>query len=340
MRQETLAQHFKDNPDCELRLFYDQWKCPNSTEKTQIKVPPAKAKDLMRDFGEFLYDGAYTTGFTKDGEPTIDVWAQVVGNKRYKYPETINPKDVVKTLFTEATKDEESLCPLEEEFDNQDNVFGYFDEDNGYLRIYHYEDTVESIEKRILLDEQAERFIDKEALAAFLIKYADPNALMCMEYLAFVYDANEEEKSSEIRNLLEEEYGDEYAQYIAEDEGQIGCTWVERQIPVINISNMMQSSLNIADSLGDFPEDIFVEGLLSTIFHELRHLFYECNEIVEIGDGTPYPEDGGVEDEVEEYCRNMTDQYLSEFKNTVLDTKALEQVIIELEQQKENPYTK
>ena len=237
----------------------------------------------------------------------------------------INSENEVKALFNKAIEGEEDcLVPLEDEFIKDDNIVGYFDEDNGYSRIYHYDETAETLEKRILLDEQVSKFIDKGALASFMLEYIDPNALMCMEYIAFIYET--EDIHSTVRDILEEEYGDEYAQYIAEDEGQIGCTWVERQIPVINVSNLIQSSTKIATHPDEYlsDSDIFKEGLLQTIFHECRHLFYECNEIVEIGEGTPYPQDGGLEDEVEDYGNMMAYKHIADFEARVLNNEVLE----------------
>ena len=100
---------------------------------------------------------------------------------------------------------------------------------------------------------------------------------------------------------MEDEYGDEYALFVAED-SLLGQLWVDRQIPVINVSAIMDSCMEIHDPVLDGPFGIFfTEALLQTIYHELRHLFYECNELIETG-SREYPADGSMEENVEEYA--------------------------------------
>ena len=66
----------------------------------------------------------------------------------------------------------------------------------------YYNETVETLEKRILLDKQVAKFVDKEALASFMLEHIDPNALMCMERIAFVYKT--ENDPSRVRKKLED----------------------------------------------------------------------------------------------------------------------------------------
>lgn len=221
----------------------------------------------------------------------------------------INSKDNVLKIFNEAIKNEDNLEIYD--IDEENNTIGYFDEENGYERTYYFNDTIDTIKSRIMMDEQVEKFLDKKELALFLANYLDLNSLMVMENLVFTFDT--EDNISQIRNDLEEKYGAEYAMYVGED--TLGVTWVERQTPLINVSNLVESASRIANDEDEYLsiEYIFTEGLLQTIFHECRHLLYECNEIVPDGDGTPYPKDGWKENNVEEYGNDMTEKYISEF---------------------------
>lgn len=209
----------------------------------------------------------------------------------------INLRKDVEPLFQKALQGEMALSAAN---DKEDGSFlSYFDEENGYERIYYLEDTACTLGKRILMDVKVESFLPKEPFARFLIKNIDPNALMVMEKLVLLWD--NEEGHSAIRDDLEKEYGDEYAQYIA-DGDTLGQTWVDRQIPVINVSSIYRACKEIHEERADGPFlNFFAEGILQTIFHEFRHLFYECNEIVPIGSGIIYPQDGGKEEFVEEY---------------------------------------
>lgn len=237
----------------------------------------------------------------------------------------INPKDDVLKTFNEAIQDEDSLEIYD--VDEKNNTIGYFDEENGYERTYYFNDTKETIASRIIMDEQVEKFLDKDALATFLFDNLDHNSLMVMENLVFTFDT--EIDFSNVRNELEEKYGDEYAMYVGED--TLGVTWVERQTPLINISNLVESSVRIANEPDEYlsVDYIFTEGLLQTIFHECRHLFYECNEIVPDGDGTPYPKEGGREHYVEMYGNDMAEKYISEF-NTKCIKPGLSNVMDEM----------
>lgn len=82
--QNTLQQHFKGKENYMVRLIYDQWEAPGSTKREQIIVGPLSIKDVLKEYGDFKYNATYTTGFTKENIPTLDVWAVAVGEKRYK----------------------------------------------------------------------------------------------------------------------------------------------------------------------------------------------------------------------------------------------------------------
>lgn len=237
----------------------------------------------------------------------------------------INPKNEVLKIFNETVKDEDSLEIYD--IDEKNNTIGYFDEENGYERTYYFDDTIDTIKSRIMMDEQVEKFLNKEALASFLVDHLDPNSLMVMENLAFTFDTNID--FSNVRTELEEKYGDDYAMYVGED--TLGVTWVERQTPLINVSNLVECSAIIENEPDEYLSvvSIFTEGLLQTIFHECRHLFYECNEIVPDGEGTSYPKEGGMEHYVEMYGNDMAGKYISDF-NTKCINPGLSNVMDEM----------
>lgn len=225
----------------------------------------------------------------------------------------LNPKDHTLRLFSNALVDITVGGAKVKCLEGGENFLAYWveDESEPYERHFYFDDTRQSLEKRILLDSEVESFLPKEALAGFLLSHLDTNAIMVMEKIVLIWE--DEDGRSKARDALENEYGDEYAQYVAED--MLGQTWVDRQILVVNVSKVYESCQNIYDKELDHQtfEEFFAESVLQTMFHESRHLFYECNEIVPIGKGTPYPQNGGLEDEVEEYGNREAERSLEDF---------------------------
>ncbi len=212
-------------------------------------------------------------------------------------------------------------------------------DDFGYVSRSIYPqntETVPSLYERVLMDEKASFFINKDAFVIFLYNHIDVNSLQSLEAVALVWDDEETESLS--REELCDWFGDEYAFEIATKE--LGCTWVERSIVIINISELIKSSVSIANEPGEWrtASDIFKEGLIQTVCHECRHLLYECAEFVPIGPGTPYPATGGVEDAVEEYGnmeaeRLLRDKTARELIERMIQPDALQQIIQKTEEE-------
>ena len=202
------------------------------------------------------------------------------------------------------------------ETNNPDQKAYYVLADN-YERDYWNKVTDKNLESRVLMDSKVQQIIDKNMLTSFLNQHIDENSLMVLNYIAFIYETEEEE--SEIRENLENIYYDEYAREVGSD--TLGMTWVERQVVIINVSNILETSIDISEDTDEYhsAEEIFIQGLCSTIFHECRHLLYECNELIDIGDNTEYPANGGLEDEVEEYGNEKMEQYINEFTKMIKD---------------------
>lgn len=224
----------------------------------------------------------------------------------------LNPKKQVMDLFQKAIKDEKFLTVLED----KGQCLCYYDEENDYERRYYFDDTIESISNRIFMDSQVVTFLPKDAFAQFLFEKIDPNALMVMEKIVLVWD--DEEGMSPIRDALEDEYGDQKAQFMATGD-LIGQLWTDRQIPFINVSSIYESCCEIYMEEVDGPFNrFFATIILQTIVHECRHLFYDCNEIVMRGEGTAYPKNGYEEQFVERYGNSYARKNLSTFYEIII----------------------
>lgn len=184
-----------------------------------------------------------------------------------------------------------------------------------YSRTLYFQkkETVNSLRERILMDEPVKKILDEEKLSVFLYENVDVNSLMALERMAFTWDDPMEEDSAS-RTQLWDEFSDEYAMECGL--GNLGITWVERQVVFINVRDLYLSSKEIHENIDPLRsiQDIFEEGLLQTIFHECRHLLYECNEFVKIGRGSPYPANGGLECHVEEYGNEEAERILRDGK--------------------------
>ena len=201
---------------------------------------------------------------------------------------------------------------IEEIYEVTDKYIGYESYDGMIVaerNIYFPEtDSLQRIKDILLCDEKAKKLIDPDKVAEFIYNCIDVNALAVVNHIAFVYD-DEELSPNSCRHELSERTGDEYALEIGDDE--LGVTWVERSAVIINIGKLVETSEEIANDNADFyqtsPEaefaNTFKEGLVQTITHEFRHLFYECNEFTPLG-SPDYPHDGGLENSVEDYGNN------------------------------------
>lgn len=194
-----------------------------------------------------------------------------------------------------------------------DNYCEYYDEKNDYFRIFYYPEKINKhhIEKILFMDNKVKEYIDAERLRDFLINEMDKNALAVCRKIALIWE-NENHKSDILQQLYDLYY-DGYELCRAED--ICGITWVEEQIIVINIFEIKQVSDEFQD---EFSDSDFCLGVLSTLFHEFRHLVYECNEILEIGNAE-YPLDGGIEIRVEDFGNIHAEIVYSKYKDMFWD---------------------
>ena len=237
-------------------------------------------------------------------------------SENYQSPFT---KDVIiKSLEGWAREPEENGITSLEIIRQDDNHVEYEVEcDDALLPVYKRSlyfpesETLETFGKRVLVDPRAADIIDKDTLIRFMYNCIDANALMCVNHVAVVYP-NEEGRSF-ARNWLEAEFMDEYAQYACES--GMGLTWCERSVVIVNMEELLNVAAEaardecddgIAYNFGSAFHTQFHRALFPTLIHEFRHVAYELNEILPYGED--YPEEGGEEESVEEWCR---DQYES-----------------------------
>lgn len=203
---------------------------------------------------------------------------------------------------------------LLEEIECIPSLISYWLEDTGYRYCYFTEyETYDTFRKRVIVDESKLYFLDIEQLLKVFYETVDRNALFSLHRLAILFD--DEDGCSNERNILEEETGDEYAQEICLE--ILGITWVEQSIVIINIRELLRSSYEIANEPDEYRsfQEIFLEGLVSTLYHECRHLLYECNEMVQLGE--QYTHNGGLEDEVEDYGNRQMERYINQYVGIV-----------------------
>lgn len=195
----------------------------------------------------------------------------------------------------------------------------YFDEENDYKRIYYYPEKInrEHIKSILIADEKVKKHICIDKLIDFIVTEIDKNALCVCRNIALIWEEYDLDVESEVRKRLYAETYDEYAFEICDD--KLGTTWIERQIVVINVSEIKAVSDEFHD---DLCHRDFCLGVLSTLFHEFRHLVYECNEILEI-DTDQYPWGGGREENVEEYGNTKAEDTYGKYEDMFMPVKKI-----------------
>lgn len=222
---------------------------------------------------------------------------------------TLNSKEKIIAEVNQWLAEEE----IEEIYEETDKYISYPTDDGMIIAertIWFPEtDSLQRIKDIMLCDEKAKELISPDKVAEFIYNCIDVNALAVVNHIAFVYDDEDGLLSDSCRHELEERTGDEYAREICDD--TLGITWVERSAVIINVGRLVETSEEIAEDNAIFYGtsvqsefgETFKEGLVQTICHEFRHLFYECNEYTPLG-SPEYPHEGGTECFVEDYGNN------------------------------------
>lgn len=132
MPRKTLKEHFKDaNSNTFVNLIYDEWESPNSTKRTQRYIKSVPLETLVREYGDWEYDSAYTILRTKE-RIEIDVWASAIDERKYseEYRNATNENR------NEYVKTNMGLVPLEDYYDICSRQMGFDSyedlRDNGY----------------------------------------------------------------------------------------------------------------------------------------------------------------------------------------------------------------
>lgn len=153
--------------------------------------------------------------------------------------------------------------------------------------------------------------VDADELAKYLWRVCDRNSFITLSRIIVFWDPwivdDEEDDSDPYRQKLEDETGDDYANYLAEAP-LLGQLWFERNIVAINAASIMVASKEVEKenlNLGDpwfSVENQYHIGVLQTAIHELRHLQMDTNPFLP---EDTYPVEESSEDAVEAYCRDV-----------------------------------
>lgn len=217
-------------------------------------------------------------------------------------------KEICKAIFQDEkdTINKEDFITVE---DYNERFITVYDEYHGYMNSRRY--TIRNPKKidekylssLILISDDAKKLnptIDIKKVIAYLDKL-DKNMLMTVQRICFI--TNEEEDTDTI-------YQDElFAEGIEAGHGindnQIGITWWDMDIILINLKAIQEISKEFSYDKYDFQKEYNL-GILTTIVHEIRHCAQE----------NPYLEEKYInplsidpEADAEEYARNYVDNH-------------------------------
>lgn len=192
--------------------------------------------------------------------------------------------------------------------ESTDTFIEYYDTEGDYSRIYYFPEKIDRqhIRNILMYDKEVAEHINIESLIDFLLAEIDKNALSACQYILLQWEDDDgySKAAQEFYNRTDDEYA------VCALENIIGLTWVERQSVLINVRKILEVSDEFEDELS--YED-FKLGFLSSLFHEFRHLLYECHELIKIGTDE-YLQDGGIEEYVEEYGNTNAERTLRKYE--------------------------
>lgn len=141
--------------------------------------------------------------------------------------------------------------------------------------------------------------IDFKRICDFVFSHCPKEMFTTLEALFFVFNEDG------LRELAEYT-GDEYGLECINMDEQIGLMWYEKNIVIINVGLIQQTSEEMADEITPASEHI-CDGIIMTIVHGMRHLMLRTNFLL-TDEECPVEEES--EDAVEEYARRFADQWL------------------------------
>ena len=81
---ETLRDKFEGSEKYRVSLIYDVWKEKGKPERTQVQTKYLDIEDVVKEFGDFIYEGWYTEGWFDDGRIKASLWAIADASHSYE----------------------------------------------------------------------------------------------------------------------------------------------------------------------------------------------------------------------------------------------------------------
>jgi len=82
MFYNDMSGDTKNHETIFLTIHYDEWKEPNSTERTQRHIQNVRLDEALKEYGNWICENAYTTERSKD-ITKIDVWLIATDDRKY-----------------------------------------------------------------------------------------------------------------------------------------------------------------------------------------------------------------------------------------------------------------
>ncbi len=119
---KTIADACGNVKHAVINFHYDRWVCKGSTEHEQAHISGIPAQDLIDHYGDFLFDGWYTTSRMGD-RTTADVWGSANDDRKYTIVKRSDDlfaeygKDFLNDLVTFVHKAENIIANMDENTD-------------------------------------------------------------------------------------------------------------------------------------------------------------------------------------------------------------------------------
>jgi len=213
----------------------------------------------------------------------------------------MNKEEIVSSLQQLANEGEIEILSQ-----NKYSITVWDNAECGKELTYYFKEfmTPESVSRKVYVSpnvpDKYKTIFSKKDIAKFLHNKIDRICLLTMKAVFVLYDSADEfgdECDGYRKKLMDVADGDEYAYEICHE--TIGTTWWERNICVINASQIIEAVLEMYDE-DEYQFEVEVDiGLWTTLIHELRHLLLDTNIILPENE---YPIELASEENVEAYC--------------------------------------
>lgn len=190
-----------------------------------------------------------------------------------------------------------------------------WDEDDAKLIPFRFPESIspKTLAEQIFISQDIpEKFqIDRSILADYLWNSCDRNTFITLDEVVVIWSEPEDPENFDRPDFVDagikhlyDKFGDEYAFELSED--LLGQHWFERNTVVVNMGEIVRTAEHIAQENNEFGSSYFslenqtLVGFLTTVLHELRHLYMDGNIILP---EDIYPLSLCSEEAVEAYCR-------------------------------------